>query len=100
MRLTNPHNSPGETTSFTPPTPAPAPVGPFVPFGDPGVFTVDNLLVEFIPPDVGGKRADVGVDPDADADVDAVLGWDICRIAVRWNVMSRLETRFVDNLGF
>lgn len=45
MSRTNPHNSPGLTTSFTPP----APVAVFNPvLGDPGVLTVDNRLVEFI----------------------------------------------------
>jgi len=53
MSRTNPHNSPGLTTSFTPPVPAPAPApapaAVFNPvFGDPGVLIVDNRLVEFI----------------------------------------------------
>jgi hypothetical protein len=39
-RHTNPHNSPGLTTSLTPPAPVFNPV-----LGDPGVLTVDNLLV-------------------------------------------------------
>jgi hypothetical protein len=55
-RLTNPHNSPGLTTSLTPPlgpfTPSPIPIPAL---GDPGVFTVDNLFVEFTP------GVDVGV---------------------------------------
>lgn len=38
---TNPHNSPGLTTSFTPPPPV------FKVLGDPGVLIVDNRLVWF-----------------------------------------------------
>jgi hypothetical protein len=56
---TNPHNSPGLTTSLTPPPPV------FKVLGDPGVLIVDNRLVWFtVGVPVGVKLVSFLVDID------------------------------------